>query len=106
MSCLIMSSKTYSIYEARAKLSELVRMTLSHGSVLITQRGKPVIRLVPYVAASNSPSSRLRELEHIGRAKQATAQWTDALASVPHANVPEGALDRFLADRNAPDDET
>lgn len=38
---------TISVYEARANLSKLIERTLAGEEVVITRRGKPVVRLVP-----------------------------------------------------------
>ncbi len=36
------------LYEAKTRLSELVREALAGGEVVIARHGKPVVRIVPY----------------------------------------------------------
>jgi prevent-host-death family protein len=36
------------LYEAKTRLSELIRQALSGEEVIIARQGKPVVRLVPY----------------------------------------------------------
>jgi len=38
----------YSIYEAKARLSEVLRMVKARRRVIITERGVPVAEIVPY----------------------------------------------------------
>lgn len=39
---------TYSIYEAKAKFSEVIRKVKHHTEIIVTERGKPVARVLPY----------------------------------------------------------
>lgn len=92
--------KKYSIYEARAKFSELVRTVLATGSALITQRGRPVIRLVPYQASPDSLEEHLMHLSQVGKARLAAGHLCDALDATKSLQVKPGALERFLDERD------
>ena len=43
-----------SLYEAKTKLSELIRQAIAGETVIISRHGKPVIRLVPYHEAEEA----------------------------------------------------
>lgn len=92
--------KKYSIYEARAKFSELVRTVLATGSALITQRGKPVIRVIPYQASPADFEERLTHLAQVGKARLATSHFCDLLDATKGLQVKPGAVQRFLKERD------
>jgi prevent-host-death family protein len=46
---------TYSVTEAKNRLSELIDRALTGGSVTITRRGQPVVELKPVAAAKSPP---------------------------------------------------
>ncbi len=84
----------YSVYEAKTKLSEILRRVGARRQITITDRGRPVARVVP-IAEEKSLDERLSRLEAAGvlhRAKQRPGSIT-SVARRP------GALRRFLADR-------
>jgi prevent-host-death family protein len=82
----------YSIYEAKARFSEIIRMVKARRRVIISERGVPVAEIIPY--AEDQPEkleariSRLAAAGAILRCKEPF--HTQALAELP------GALDRFL----------
>lgn len=90
-------SNFYSIYEAKAKLSEIIRQVREHGrSAVITYRGEPVARISALDPANGDRTAmRLNELAATGALvrSQKAAQLPDPITRRP------GALDRFLQDR-------
>jgi prevent-host-death family protein len=82
----------YSIYEAKAKLSEIIRSVKARKRVIITERGVPIAEVVPYrVAASEALSDRVRRLRADGAILPATGTF------VPHpVAIVENAVARFL----------
>lgn len=91
----------YSLYEAKARLSSLVRQVREGRTVIITVHGVPAAELRP-VDVSARPQSleeRLAELDARGaivRARRSPAD-TDAFPIGPRSR---GALKRFLAERD------
>jgi prevent-host-death family protein len=63
---------TYSTYEAKAHLSELLRHVASGVSVIITSRGKAVAELRPIPSDEDPLTQRLRELQANGSVIPAT----------------------------------
>ena len=89
----------YSLYEAKAKLSALVKMVREGRSVVITVHGEPVAELRPYAAVEPTGiDERVAELEARGLIVRAErARQSGGLRQLKR--VP-GALDRFLKDRD------
>lgn len=89
-------SKKYSLYEAKAKLSSLVRMVRAGSTVVITVHGKPAAELRPYVPTT--------EADFEARVKELTARGIIVPARPGGKLVPgprrPGALKRFLAERD------
>lgn len=84
----------YSIYEAKARLSEVVRHAKARRRVIITERGVPVAEVIPYAGTiAESLSNRISRLSKTG-------------AVVPHKEpfhpepvcIRQGAVRRFLSE--------
>lgn len=58
-------AKNYSIYEAKAKLSELIRIIKNGKEIILTERGTPVARLSP-IFRENDLKSNLAQLKNSG----------------------------------------
>jgi len=91
--------KRYSIFEAKAKFSEVVRTAVAEGQVIVTQRGVPVIKIIPYVAENQNAGERLANLERIGRARIAARAWPKSLTASETSAVADGAVKRFFEER-------
>lgn len=91
---------TYSVYEAKAKLSEIIRQVREGRTITISYYGEPVAEVRPVEKASGAKpfdlEARIRHLEEIGALSPAKRPYTSIK---PLAKRP-GALKRFLADRN------
>jgi prevent-host-death family protein len=87
-------SETYSTYEAKAKLSEILRKVEAGRTVVISRHGKAIAEVRP-VTREVSLEQRIEELARqgvISHAGSGRKEWK------PIARRP-GALRRFLADR-------
>ena len=87
-------ARAYPVYEAKAKLSEILRRVKRGRSVTISDRGTDVARVVP-VEASPDLRSRLQQLEREGVVTAAPGSAGDIRPLVRK----RGALRRFLASR-------
>lgn len=87
---------TYSLYDAKAKLSAIVRRVREGHTVVVTVHGKPAVEIRPIAPASQSFEERYQELLERGVITPATSQDR---SFKPLARRP-GALKRFLEDRN------
>ena len=86
---------TYSLYEAKARLSALVRRVREGGRVIITVRGEPAVELRPIQPEELDVSARLARLEERG----VVVRQDREPELVPIARR-RGALRRFLEDRD------
>ena len=84
----------YSIYEAKARFSEVIRQVRAGRSVTVSYRGAPVAEIRP-VGRNSTLDERLEDLERSGvLVRPAIPRQTFR----PVARRP-GALARFLAER-------
>ena len=91
--------KEYSLYEAKARFSELVRRVRERGdTVVVTYHGEPVAEIRP-IARPNEDTlpARLARLEEQGILQRAAGARRRLRKVVRRP----GALDRFLQDRDA-----
>ena len=90
----------YSLYEAKARLSALVRQVREGQTIVITVHGVPAAELRPIDPERKAQSleHRLAELETMGLLTPATTKPSDPDAFPIGEHVP-GALRRFLEGR-------
>lgn len=87
---------TYSLYDAKAKLSAIIRRVREGHTVVVTVRGEPVVEIRPIAKAKQSLEERYQELLERGVITPATS---NDRSFKPLINRP-GGLKRFLEDRN------
>jgi prevent-host-death family protein len=87
----------YSLHEAKARLSEIIRMVRERGETFtVSYHGRPVAEIRPIPSKEGTVEERLRELEDRGILEGPTAPpdaFPPAMPGTP------GVLDRFLEDR-------
>ena len=86
------STMNYSIYEAKARLSEIIRMVKARRRVIISERGVPVAEVIPYTKdKSEKLADRIASLVRSGSiAPRKEPFRLNGLANHP------GAVKRFL----------
>jgi prevent-host-death family protein len=88
---------TYSLYEAKAKLSAIVRRVREGRRAIVTVHGKPVAEIRPIQSRELGIEARMEALAEAGVLQRP--------AGVRHPLRPitrrRGALKRFLRDRDA-----
>jgi len=87
-------ARAYPVYEAKAKLSELLRSVKRGRTVTICERGREIARVMPIRATPDLPS-RLERLAREGVVVSAAG----AVADVRPLLRKRGALRRFLSAR-------
>jgi prevent-host-death family protein len=87
---------TYSLYEAKAKLSAIVRKVREGRSVIVTLHGEPVAEIRPVTRAGGGIDTRIDELAERGIVVRATSMPLPLRTVVRRP----GALARFLAERD------
>lgn len=88
-------TETYSTYEAKAKLSEILRKVENGRTIHISRRGQTIAEIRP-VQKPTGLAQRIVELTEQGVLKPPSNQRGSLR---PLATRP-GALERFLSDRN------
>lgn len=86
---------TYSVYEAKARFSEVIRLVRQGRTVTVTYRGKPVARIQPLEGEATEFEERLRRFEDLGVLRPPL----DATVGLETIARRAGALGRFLAER-------
>ena len=87
---------SFSTYEAKARLSEVLRLVHSGTPVTVTRRGEPIAEIRPIEKTPLTLVERLDELERRGVLVRRRAPRRPLAATARRA----GALKRFLAERN------
>jgi prevent-host-death family protein len=87
-------SRPYPVHEAKARLSEILRRVKQGRSVTISERGRPVARVVPIEPATDL-ASRLGELERDGAIVPPAGE-----RRIRRVARRAGALRRFLRERD------
>lgn len=86
---------TYSLYEAKARFSEVIRLVRKGRTVTVTYRGKPVARIQPIQEESSALEDRMRRMKDAG----VLVAPGDPSVNFEQVARRQGALGRFLADR-------
>ena len=85
----------YSLYEAKAKLSAIVRMVREGRTFIVTLHGKPVAEMRPIESRGTGLDARLDELAERGILARPVSRRAEQRAVARK----RGALKRFLSDR-------
>ena len=88
--------RAYSIYEAKARFSELIRRVREGESIVVTYRGDPVAEIRPL--ASGGPGLEDRIQQRAGRGELLISEESGSTGLRPIVRRP-GALERFLEER-------
>jgi len=87
---------SYSLYEAKARLSALVRMVREGRTVVITVHGEPAVEMRRIEADATGLEEKLARLEERG----VVTRRGRAKGSLQPVIRRKGALKRFLAERD------
>jgi prevent-host-death family protein len=86
------------VSELKASLSQYLARVKSGEEVVITERGKPVAKLVPIEPAPSGEVERLRELERRGLVTIGTGQVPQRLWDLPMPDDPGNAVREALVE--------
>ena len=89
-------SDSYSLYEAKARLSEILRRVREGRTVTISYRGEPVAEVRPVAPPAGGIRARLRTLAERGQYVPPRRSFPSDVRVAKRA----GALGRFLRDRD------
>jgi prevent-host-death family protein len=89
-----MSLNTVGIREAKIELSKIIKRVKNGGEVVITDRGRPVAKIVPLVGEDLPLEERIRKLEVQGLLGPLSKKSRKRLP--PPLPVPTGKAQEFL----------
>lgn len=89
-------TETYSTYDAKARLSEILRKVESGRTIVICRRGEPIAEIRPVRPEPTRLADRIEELMDAG----ALTNPADPTAALRPVAIRPGALGRFLAERD------
>ena len=94
--------KVAKVSELKAQLSRYLDRVKAGEEVVITDRGTPVAKLVPFPAADDDEERRLQELERRGLVRRGTAKLRADFWDWPRPKDPEGlVLQALLEERES-----
>lgn len=93
--------KTAAVSDLKAHLSEYLNQVKAGGEILITDRGKPVARIVP-IARSKTHKEALIQMQKQGLIKLGSGKLPKDFWAMPRPEDPEGsALKALIEEREA-----
>ena len=99
-----MSDMSVGIREAKARLSQLLKIVQKGHAILLTDRGRPVGKIVPLPREALSLAAQMEELEEAGVVETISARAHETLP--PPISVKEEVAQRLLkADREGSRDD-
>jgi prevent-host-death family protein len=87
--------KTATITTLKAKLSEHIALVKRGEEVIVTERGKPVARIVP-ITPSETEDERRRDLIARGVIRPGKGGFRELLAQPPVVRLPAGTIQRWI----------
>ena len=89
-----MGPKNLGIREVKAHLSSLLKKVKEGQEIIITDRGKPVGKIIPFPVKELSIEERIRRLENQGLLEPLSGKAEQKLP--PPLPAPEGLAQRYL----------
>jgi len=92
--------KTAAVSKLKASLSEYLAQVKAGVEVLVTERGKPIAKIVPLERDESTIPSHLLELERAGLVRLGSGRLPKGFWGLPRPKDPQGrALKALLAER-------
>jgi prevent-host-death family protein len=99
--------KTAGVAELKAKLSAHLALVKRGEEILVTERGRPIARIVPVEPAETDEEARVQRLAGKGLVKLPERPWgpgeLEAFLSRPKVRVPEGTVARLIEEERRED---
>lgn len=83
---------TAGVSQLKAALSEYLARVKAGGEVIVTERGRPIARLVPVKAAEDDEWERLRALERAGEIQLGSGRIPESFWTLSRIEDPEGEV--------------
>jgi prevent-host-death family protein len=83
---------TAGVSQLKAALSEYLARVKAGGEVVVTERGRPIARLVPVKAEEDAEWERLRVLERAGEIRLGSGRIPESFWTLPRIKDPKGEV--------------
>jgi len=92
--------KTAAVSQLKASLSRYLAGVKVGEEVMVTERGKPIAKLVPLALPHDGEQQRLREMERQGLIRMGSGKLSKGFWALPRPSDPKGkALEALLRER-------
>jgi prevent-host-death family protein len=89
--------KVAAVTELKASLSRYLSRVKTGEEIVVTERGKPIAKIIPIPDAETDEEQRLRRLEAQGIIRRGTGKWPpQGFWEAPRLQDPEGELRKLL----------
>lgn len=88
--------KTAAVSELKASLSEYLSKVKAGEEIIVTDRGKPVARLVPLERSGAEIPARLLQLERAGLVRIGKGRLPEGFWDLPHPKDPDDLVIKAL----------
>jgi len=88
--------RSAAISELKATLSEILTHVKAGEEVVVTERGKPIAKIMPFLPQGNQASAHLAELARAGLIRLGSGKVPKGFWKHPRPQDPQGAGLRFL----------
>lgn len=83
---------TAGVSQLKAGLSEYLARVKAGEEVVVTERGRPIARIVPVEAAEDAEWKRLRMLEQAGEIRLGSGRIPESFWTLPRVEDPKGEV--------------
>ena len=88
--------KVAAVAELKASLSRYLARVKTGEEVVVTERGKPIAKIIPIPDAETDEERRLQRLEAQGIIRRGTGKLPKDFWDLPRAKDPDGELRKLL----------
>ncbi len=92
---------TASVSKLKATLSEFLALVKTGEEVIVTERGKPIAKIVPIPRDTSKLSPHLEELARLGLARVGSCKLPNGFWKIPRPTDKTGAAAKALKDERA-----
>ena len=93
--------KTASVSKLKATLSEFLARVKTGEEVIVTERGKPIAKIVPFTQDASKLSPHMEELARLGLARVGSCKLPDGFWKIPRPTDKTGAAAKAFEDERA-----
>ncbi len=90
--------KVAKVSELKASLSKYLARVKAGEEVVVTERGRPIAKIVPLTEQDDPEIDRMREMERKGLVTVGTGHIPDRFFDLPRPEDPEGLVLKALLD--------